>query len=130
MFVFQSLAFSHVAYIQPALKVCFSVFIHFDGLVKMKTICSFLPYSDLQVKRRKSSAHTELQCHSSCDVIDPPSYVWYKNGQKIEEETSLRVSVGGDDSSYSCAVKGHEGYRSAAVCEFTPQCHYEMSCNM
>uniref|UniRef100_A0A3P8PN51 B-cell receptor CD22 n=2 Tax=Astatotilapia calliptera TaxID=8154 RepID=A0A3P8PN51_ASTCA len=74
-----------------------------------------LTVTDLQVKRRKSSAHTELQCHSSCDVIDPPSYVWYKNGQKIEEETSLRVSVGGDDSSYSCAVKGHEGYRSAAV---------------
>uniref|UniRef100_A0A3P9CCV2 Ig-like domain-containing protein n=1 Tax=Maylandia zebra TaxID=106582 RepID=A0A3P9CCV2_9CICH len=54
---------------------------------------------------------------NSCDVIDPPSYVWYKNGQKIEEETSLRVSVGGDDSSYS-------------LCEFTPQCHYEMSCNI
>uniref|UniRef100_A0A3Q2XCL0 B-cell receptor CD22 n=1 Tax=Haplochromis burtoni TaxID=8153 RepID=A0A3Q2XCL0_HAPBU len=64
---------------------------------------------------RRLLSHTELQCHSSCDVIDPPSYVWYKNGQKIEEETSLRVSVGGDDSSYSCAVKGHEGYRSAAV---------------
>uniref|UniRef100_A0A3P9CCN2 B-cell receptor CD22 n=1 Tax=Maylandia zebra TaxID=106582 RepID=A0A3P9CCN2_9CICH len=61
---------------------------------------------------RRLLSHTELQCHSSCDVIDPPSYVWYKNGQKIEEETSLRVSVGGDDSSYSCAVKGHEGYLS------------------
>ncbi|XP_039469810.1 LOW QUALITY PROTEIN: basement membrane-specific heparan sulfate proteoglycan core protein-like [Oreochromis aureus] len=75
-----------------------------------------LTVTDLQVKRRKSSTHTELQCHSSCDVIDPPSYVWYKNGQKIKEETSsLRVSVGDDDSSYSCAVKGYEGYRSAAV---------------
>uniref|UniRef100_A0A668RKZ9 B-cell receptor CD22 n=1 Tax=Oreochromis aureus TaxID=47969 RepID=A0A668RKZ9_OREAU len=77
-----------------------------------------LTVTDLQVKRGKSSAHTELQCHSSCDVIDPPSYVWYKNGQKIKEEaSSLRVSVGDDDSSYSCAIKGHEGYRSAAVCE-------------
>ncbi|XP_063331700.1 B-cell receptor CD22-like [Pelmatolapia mariae] len=71
---------------------------------------------NLKVKLRKSSAHTELQCHSSCDITGPPLYVWYKNGQKIEEETSsLRVSVGGDDSSYSCAVKGHEDYRSAAV---------------
>uniref|UniRef100_A0A3Q4IGM2 B-cell receptor CD22 n=1 Tax=Neolamprologus brichardi TaxID=32507 RepID=A0A3Q4IGM2_NEOBR len=74
-----------------------------------------LTVTDLQVKVRRLVSHTELQCHSSCDVIDPPSYVWYKNGQKIEEETSLRVSVGGDDSSYSCAVKGHEGYRSVAV---------------
>uniref|UniRef100_A0A3P8PNC7 B-cell receptor CD22 n=1 Tax=Astatotilapia calliptera TaxID=8154 RepID=A0A3P8PNC7_ASTCA len=81
-----------------------------------------LTVTDLQVKVRRLLSHTELQCHSSCDVIDPPSYVWYKNGQKIEEETSLRVSVGGDDSSYSCAVKGHEGYRSAAV--FSPKLYY------
>ncbi|XP_039469096.1 B-cell receptor CD22-like [Oreochromis aureus] len=80
-----------------------------------------LTVTDLQVKRGKSSAHTELQCHSSCDVIDPPSYVWYKNGQKIKEEaSSLRVSVGDDDSSYSCAIKGHEGYRSAAVYDPKP----------
>uniref|UniRef100_I3IUT9 B-cell receptor CD22 n=1 Tax=Oreochromis niloticus TaxID=8128 RepID=I3IUT9_ORENI len=82
-----------------------------------------LTVTDLQVKVRRLLNHTELQCHSSCDVSDPPSYVWYKNGQKIKEETSsLRVSVGGDDSSYSCAVKGHEGYRSAAV--FSPKLYY------
>ncbi|CAI5681319.1 unnamed protein product [Oreochromis niloticus] len=75
-----------------------------------------LSVTDLKVQVKRSSALTELQCHSSCDITGPPLYVWYHNGQKLKEETSsLRVSVRDDDSSYSCAVKGHEGYRSAAV---------------
>uniref|UniRef100_A0A3Q0T1L0 B-cell receptor CD22 n=1 Tax=Amphilophus citrinellus TaxID=61819 RepID=A0A3Q0T1L0_AMPCI len=71
-----------------------------------------LTVTDLQVKVRRSSTQTELQCHTSCHVTDPPSYVWYNKGQKLKEETSsLRVSVRDDDSSYSCAVKGHEDHR-------------------
>uniref|UniRef100_A0A4W6EJW2 Ig-like domain-containing protein n=1 Tax=Lates calcarifer TaxID=8187 RepID=A0A4W6EJW2_LATCA len=75
--------------------------------------------SDLQVRRR-SSEQVELRCHSSCNVADHPSYVWYLNGQKMEEERfSLRVSVN-DHNRYSCAVKGHEDHCSPPVCEFTP----------
>uniref|UniRef100_A0A4W6EI64 Ig-like domain-containing protein n=1 Tax=Lates calcarifer TaxID=8187 RepID=A0A4W6EI64_LATCA len=70
--------------------------------------------SDLQVRRR-SSEQVELRCHSSCNVADHPSYVWYLNGQKMEEERfSLRVSVN-DHNRYSCAVKGHEDHCSPPV---------------
>ncbi|XP_030585752.1 B-cell receptor CD22-like [Archocentrus centrarchus] len=82
-----------------------------------------LTVTDLQVKVRRSSTQTELQCHTSCHVTDPPSYVWYNKGQKLKEETSsLRVSVRDDDSSYSCAVKGHEDHRAAPV--FSPKLYY------
>uniref|UniRef100_A0A4W6EH92 B-cell receptor CD22 n=1 Tax=Lates calcarifer TaxID=8187 RepID=A0A4W6EH92_LATCA len=71
--------------------------------------------SDLQVQVRRSSEQVELRCHSSCNVADHPSYVWYLNGQKMEEERfSLRVSVN-DHNRYSCAVKGHEDHCSPPV---------------
>ncbi|XP_022625418.1 uncharacterized protein LOC111239791, partial [Seriola dumerili] len=69
---------------------------------------------DLQVLVERSSTQTELKCHSSFKVADRPSYVWYKNGLEMKEETfSLRVSVN-DDNSYSCALKGHEDSTGSA----------------
>ncbi|XP_056227096.1 B-cell receptor CD22-like [Seriola aureovittata] len=74
-----------------------------------------LSVTDLQVLVERSSTQTELKCHSSCKAADRPSYVWYKNGLKMKEETfSLRVSAN-DDNSYSCALKGHEDHRSPPV---------------
>ncbi|XP_026215362.1 B-cell receptor CD22-like [Anabas testudineus] len=74
-----------------------------------------LTVTDLQVKVSRSSARLVLTCRSSCDVADHPSYVWYNNGQKMEEDVSTyRVSVNVNDS-FSCAVKGHEEYRSTPV---------------
>uniref|UniRef100_A0AAQ6IPL6 Ig-like domain-containing protein n=1 Tax=Anabas testudineus TaxID=64144 RepID=A0AAQ6IPL6_ANATE len=74
-----------------------------------------LTVTDLQVKVSRSSARLVLTCRSSCDVADHPSYVWYNNGQKMEEDvSSYRVSVNVNDS-FSCAVKGHEEYRSTPV---------------
>ncbi|XP_061564423.1 B-cell receptor CD22-like [Cololabis saira] len=74
-----------------------------------------LSVTDLKVEVRRSSSLTELRCKSSCDEIDPPSYVWYNNGQKMEEEaSSCRVAVRNEDS-FSCAVKGREDHRSPSV---------------
>ncbi|XP_074483203.1 hemicentin-2-like [Sebastes fasciatus] len=74
-----------------------------------------LSVTDLQVQVGRSLNQAELKCQSSCDVADHPSYVWYNNGQEIDEETSShRVSVD-DNSRYSCAVRGHEEYRSPPV---------------
>ncbi|KAG7220295.1 hypothetical protein INR49_018287 [Caranx melampygus] len=76
---------------------------------------------DLQVLVERSSDQVELKCHSSFEAR--PSFVWYKNELKMEEETfSIRVSDN-DDNRYSCALKGCEDQRSPPVCEFTPQCH-------
>uniref|UniRef100_A0A8C9ZGP6 B-cell receptor CD22 n=1 Tax=Sander lucioperca TaxID=283035 RepID=A0A8C9ZGP6_SANLU len=75
-----------------------------------------LSVTDLQVQVTRSSTQGELRCHSSCNVPDNPSYVWFNNGQKMDGETSssLRVSVE-DNNSYSCAVTGYEDYRSPPV---------------
>uniref|UniRef100_UPI0037E85F62 B-cell receptor CD22-like n=1 Tax=Semicossyphus pulcher TaxID=241346 RepID=UPI0037E85F62 len=55
-----------------------------------------LSVTDLQVQMEGSSSSTyaDLKCHSSCNVADNPSYVWFSNGVKMFEETSsLRRSA-------------------------------------
>ncbi|XP_051240404.1 B-cell receptor CD22-like [Dicentrarchus labrax] len=70
---------------------------------------------ELQVQVERSSARLEVKCYSRCFVPDTASYVWYINGQKMDEETSSqRVSVN-DHGNYSCAVKGYEDYSSPPV---------------
>ncbi|KAK2813257.1 hypothetical protein Q5P01_000860 [Channa striata] len=70
----------------------------------------------VQVIKAASYPHynwVDLKCHSSCDR---PTYVWFKNGQKIQRQTSSDISVyvhGAD--SFSCAVIGHEKFPSPSV---------------
>ena len=64
----------------------------------------------------------ERQCYHSGENIPPssnPSYIWYKNGQIIQGETSDYTSNPNNADSYSCALKGYEDCPSPAVCEFT-----------
>nr|XP_046230162.1 hemicentin-1-like [Scatophagus argus] len=85
-----------------------------------------LTVTDLQVQVRPSSSSTwaELTCHSSCRLPACPSYVWYKNGDKIETQTSSSYSVDfGDVDSYSCAVAGHEDSPSPPVCVRGQSCN-------
>ncbi|XP_045898889.1 B-cell receptor CD22-like, partial [Micropterus dolomieu] len=74
-------------------------------------------YSDLQVQvsRSKYSPWAELKCHSSCRLPGHPSYIWYKNGQKIQEETSTYSGPFDPAGSFSCAVRGYEKSRSPSV---------------
>ncbi|KAM7394685.1 hypothetical protein PAMP_021471 [Pampus punctatissimus] len=66
----------------------------------------------------------ELMCHSSCRFPDRSSYIWYKNGQKIETETSSSFSSNiYYTDSYSCAVKGHEDFVSLPVCARGKSCY-------
>ncbi|XP_038557977.1 uncharacterized protein LOC119890656 [Micropterus salmoides] len=85
-----------------------------------------LTVTDLQVQVSRPNVgmittEAELLCHSSCRLPDRPSYIWYKNGQKIQKETSSYSDYFVSPDSYSCAVKGLEGFPSPSVCEFTPQ---------
>ncbi|XP_040003028.1 sialoadhesin-like isoform X2 [Xiphias gladius] len=68
---------------------------------------------DLQVQVIRSSAGPKLICHSSCFLPGRSSFVWYKNGGKIQGERSASfrgyVEPAG---SYSCA---YEDYRSLPV---------------
>ncbi|KAI4798842.1 hypothetical protein KUCAC02_020446 [Chaenocephalus aceratus] len=65
------------------------------------TTLSVTGYSDLQV-----------ECLSSC----PPghtSYIWFKNGQEVKEDTSPYADFRyGSADSYSCALKGLEDFPS------------------
>ncbi|XP_034092955.1 B-cell receptor CD22-like isoform X2 [Gymnodraco acuticeps] len=80
---------------------------------------------DVQVQvSRLYISWVELQCRSSCHLPDRPSFIWYKNGQKIQEETSSSYSdyfIPAD--SYSCAVRGHEDFPAPSVCVNSQTCN-------
>ncbi|XP_071385993.1 Fc receptor-like protein 2 isoform X2 [Centroberyx affinis] len=87
-----------------------------------------LTVTDLQVQVTRSSVHqfsdrAKLKCHSNCRLAGHPSYVWYKNGQKIKEETSSYTDYFVPGDSYSCAVKGQEDFRSPSVCVHDQTCN-------
>ncbi|KAM7419812.1 hypothetical protein PAMA_016759 [Pampus argenteus] len=86
-----------------------------------------LTVTDLQVKVIISTVNqyytrAELKCLSSCRLPDRSSYIWYKNGQKIEPKTSSYSSFFYREDSYSCAVKGHEDFASLPVCVHGESC--------
>ncbi|CAK6984198.1 B-cell receptor CD22-like, partial [Scomber scombrus] len=64
----------------------------------------------------QSHMEAELKCLSSCSPAGRISYVWFKNGQKMmKEETSLYSGQFNPGDNISCALKGHEDYRSPSV---------------
>ncbi|XP_036953180.1 B-cell receptor CD22-like [Acanthopagrus latus] len=71
----------------------------------------------VQVSRSSHSSWRDLKCHSSCRLPDRSSYIWYRNGQKIQSQTSSNYSVYYTYvDSYSCAVEGREDFPSPPVC--------------
>nr|XP_046234656.1 B-cell receptor CD22-like [Scatophagus argus] len=72
--------------------------------------------------RYRSCSLSQLKCQSSCRLPDHSSYVWYKNGEKIQ--TYLYFSVDFDYAdSISCAVAGHEDSPSPPVCVRSQSCN-------
>ncbi|XP_031676036.1 sialoadhesin-like [Oncorhynchus kisutch] len=75
-----------------------------------------LSLTDLKVERIYDNT---LTCSTTCTLTGNPTYIWYKNGQRLDESTSpqYKYSVSSNyDNSFSCAVKGHEDLPSPAVC--------------
>ncbi|XP_024001569.2 uncharacterized protein [Salvelinus sp. IW2-2015] len=85
-----------------------------------------LSVTGLQVKVTGGHQDKTLTCSTTCTLTDNPTYIWYKNGQHLDESTSPQykdpVSSNYEDS-YSCAVKGHEDLRSPAVCVQDQDCN-------
>ncbi|XP_042171291.1 B-cell receptor CD22-like isoform X2 [Oncorhynchus tshawytscha] len=83
--------------------------------------CSYTYPRGLQVKVTGGHQDKTLTCSTTCTLTDNPTYIWYKNGHKVKEDTSSLDSDSDSDSdfsdadSYSCAVKGHEDLLSPAV---------------
>uniref|UniRef100_A0A4W5LG39 Ig-like domain-containing protein n=1 Tax=Hucho hucho TaxID=62062 RepID=A0A4W5LG39_9TELE len=86
-----------------------------------------LSVTGLQVKVTVGHQDKTLTCSTTCTLTDNPTYIWYKNGQHLDESTSTQykdpVSSNYEDS-YSCAVKGREDLRSPAVCEYSTIVQY------
>ncbi|KAK6300873.1 hypothetical protein J4Q44_G00289710 [Coregonus suidteri] len=76
-----------------------------------------LSVTDLQVKvipYSFVSAWKTLTC-TTCILTGNPTYIWYKNGQIVTDNTSPYSVYSKAADSYSCAVKGHEDLHSPAV---------------
>uniref|UniRef100_A0A671X1G5 B-cell receptor CD22 n=1 Tax=Sparus aurata TaxID=8175 RepID=A0A671X1G5_SPAAU len=77
-----------------------------------------LSVTDLQVRVERSHVFPSelwaaLKCHSSCPLPGHLHYVWYKNGRIIRGQTSSYYSdYFTPTDSFSCAVEGHENFRS------------------
>ncbi|XP_064816559.1 sialoadhesin-like [Oncorhynchus masou masou] len=85
-----------------------------------------LSVKGLQVKVIGGHQDKTLTCSTTCTLTDNPTYIWYKNGQHLDESTfpQYKDSVSNDyDASYSCAVKGHEDLHSPAVCVQGQSCN-------
>ncbi|XP_055763668.1 sialoadhesin-like isoform X2 [Salvelinus fontinalis] len=66
-----------------------------------------------------------LTCSNTCTLSDNPNptYIWYRNGQRLDEHISQQYSIHNYYSgSYSCAVKGYEDLLSPAVCVLGQNC--------
>ncbi|XP_052384004.1 sialoadhesin-like isoform X1 [Oncorhynchus keta] len=83
-----------------------------------------LSVTDLQVKVTPAAeGQKTLTCSTTCTLTDNPTYIWYRNGQRLDESTSLQYSVNSSYSdSYSCAVKSHEDIQAPAVCVVGESC--------
>ncbi|XP_078022589.1 sialoadhesin-like [Epinephelus lanceolatus] len=83
------------------------------------------PGVTLSVTGLQVSRHTSywLECQSSC-VLVRYSFIWYKNGQKIQTEASSSyLSNFNYKDSYSCAVKGYEDSPSPPTCADGQTCN-------
>uniref|UniRef100_A0A671TFY3 Ig-like domain-containing protein n=1 Tax=Sparus aurata TaxID=8175 RepID=A0A671TFY3_SPAAU len=64
-----------------------------------------------------STRWAQLECLSSCRLPSHSYYIWYKNGQQIQSQTSSTNSGNFNSAdSFSCAVEGHEDFPSPPVC--------------
>ncbi|XP_053472446.1 uncharacterized protein LOC128602585 [Ictalurus furcatus] len=80
----------------------------------------FLSVTDLKVIVSDSGSwNKKLSCITTCTLSNNPTYIWYKNGQRVTDRYINELDVKIEESgSYSCAVRGHEELRSPAVCVF------------
>ncbi|XP_053085269.1 sialoadhesin [Pangasianodon hypophthalmus] len=65
--------------------------------------------------------YRKLSCVTTCTLSNNPTYIWYKNGQRVtdKERNEMYLYDSSEDAgSYSCSVRGHEELRSPAVCVF------------
>ncbi|XP_041642166.1 sialic acid-binding Ig-like lectin 12 [Cheilinus undulatus] len=70
----------------------------------------------MKITTHQSHTEAELRCYSSCSEADRLSYVWFRNGQKVAQESksTTKIRYDPEDEIY-CALKGHERFPSPSV---------------
>ncbi|XP_071202446.1 B-cell receptor CD22-like [Salvelinus alpinus] len=88
-------------------------------------VCGFVHIvSGLQVKVTPATeGQTTLTCITTCTLTGNPTYIWYKNGQIVTDNTSPYSVYSNALDSYSCTVNGQEDLRSPAVCVQGQRCN-------
>ncbi|KAG7313722.1 hypothetical protein KOW79_000055 [Hemibagrus wyckioides] len=62
------------------------------------------------------NGYKKLNCITTCTLSNNPTYIWYKNGQRVTDQYRNELYfLSNDAGSYSCAVRGHEALHSPAV---------------
>ena len=70
-----------------------------------------------------SSTHptrAKMTCRSMCSLAGGFTYIWFRNGQYVEQGIYYKVNINSEDN-YSCAVKGYKHLHSPSVCKSTSQ---------
>ncbi|KAL0993537.1 hypothetical protein UPYG_G00109340 [Umbra pygmaea] len=96
-------------------------------LTETATKCVQRSQVSVSVTNTGTEQQVKLTCSNACNLIYNPTYVWYRNGQRINTLTSISQIV--EDysiNSYSCAVKDHEDLHSPTVCSWGQTC-FEVS---
>ncbi|XP_041640073.1 uncharacterized protein LOC121507800 [Cheilinus undulatus] len=57
-----------------------------------------------------------LKCLSTCSPAPHHLYIWYRNGERVQEGTSSVSGYFHHSDSVACAVKGYEDFPSPSVC--------------
>ncbi|XP_054634140.1 carcinoembryonic antigen-related cell adhesion molecule 5-like isoform X3 [Dunckerocampus dactyliophorus] len=79
--------------------------------------------TDLRVQVFPGYSRKDMKCLSRCSAWPASSYIWYRNGEEIQNANSQEYSVEYySKDSYSCAVRGHEHAASPPVCVYG-SCH-------
>ncbi|KAI5627650.1 Schwann cell myelin protein-like [Silurus asotus] len=64
----------------------------------------------------RGNGYKKLSCITTCTLSNNPTYIWYKNGQRVPDQNRNELDLdGSSDGSYSCAVTGHENLHTSAV---------------
>ncbi|XP_062400216.1 B-cell receptor CD22-like isoform X2 [Sardina pilchardus] len=92
---------------------------HFEMHYDRSTSGITVTVTDVEMKEVDAGDEnqTNVTCSTSCSLGSHIKYVWYKNGQTLQDKSTASILVPGyTQASYSCAVKGYERLRPPAKC--------------
>ena len=79
----------------------------------------------MQPEKVEENDEVKLTCRTTCPAGTNPTYIWYKDKEPFTKQymvsgntLTINSPYESQSGSYTCALEGHEGYPSPAVCKF------------